>query len=97
MLLQTIIGAWPLDLDANDQLARRPSRNELAGWQQKALREAKLGSDWSAVPITIQISARHLTWRDRGQCQLPDLLTRIVAFANRIVPPARSTGWRRLC
>ncbi len=43
MLYQMIIGAWPIDdVDLRDFTER------LAGWQLKALREAKLATDWQA-------------------------------------------------
>ena len=47
MLLQMIVGAWPLDLTLEDTVGRATFAQRLAGWQQKALREAKLYSDWA--------------------------------------------------
>jgi (1->4)-alpha-D-glucan 1-alpha-D-glucosylmutase len=49
MLHQMIVGAWPLDLAADDADAIAAFRERLQGWQVKALREAKLRSAW-AVP-----------------------------------------------
>jgi malto-oligosyltrehalose synthase len=46
ILLQMIVGAWPLDLDIKDKAGRQTFARRLAQWQQKALREAKLRSDW---------------------------------------------------
>lgn len=48
MLLQTLLGSWPLSLDPHDDGALRPYAERLRQWQQKALREAKLRSSWSA-------------------------------------------------
>ncbi|WP_409311888.1 malto-oligosyltrehalose synthase [Pseudomonas putida] len=48
MLLQTLLGSWPLDLDLNDDNALRQYAERVRQWQQKALREAKLRSSWSA-------------------------------------------------
>jgi len=48
MLHQMIVGAWPLDLAAEDAEAMRGFADRLAGWQLKALREAKLRSSWAA-------------------------------------------------
>jgi malto-oligosyltrehalose synthase len=48
MLYQTLIGAWPLDLDVSDQAGCDAFRDRLAAWQQKALREAKVRTDWTA-------------------------------------------------
>jgi (1->4)-alpha-D-glucan 1-alpha-D-glucosylmutase len=46
MLYQTLLGSWPLDLDGEP--AYKAYAERLARWQEKALREAKLQSSWSA-------------------------------------------------
>lgn len=51
MLHQTIVGAWPLDLDIADGEGLAAFADRLAKWQQKALREAKLRSSWT-IPDT---------------------------------------------
>ncbi|MBC3502777.1 malto-oligosyltrehalose synthase [Pseudomonas sp. SWRI59] len=48
MLLQTLLGSWPLGLEPHDDGALRQYAERLRQWQQKALREAKLRSSWSA-------------------------------------------------
>ncbi|WP_411564576.1 malto-oligosyltrehalose synthase [Pseudomonas shirazensis] len=48
MLYQTLLGSWPLQLDLNDQSALEQYAERIRQWQQKALREAKLRSAWSA-------------------------------------------------
>jgi len=48
MLLQTLLGSWPLNLDPHDNGALRQYAERLRQWQQKALREAKLRSSWNA-------------------------------------------------
>src|SRR5262249_6467623 len=47
VLFQTIVGAWPLDLRCDDLAGLSTFEQRIAAWQQKALREAKLNSDWS--------------------------------------------------
>jgi (1->4)-alpha-D-glucan 1-alpha-D-glucosylmutase len=49
MLYQTLIGAWPLELAADDREGLLSFRDRVGAWQQKALREAKRHSGW-AVP-----------------------------------------------
>ncbi|WP_248749836.1 malto-oligosyltrehalose synthase [Pseudomonas sp. MWU15-20650] len=44
ILYQVLLGSWPLDLDPDFE----GYRQRLWQWQQKALREAKLQSSWSA-------------------------------------------------
>jgi (1->4)-alpha-D-glucan 1-alpha-D-glucosylmutase len=48
ILYQTMLGSWPLALRSDDQLALEDYAKRLWQWQQKALREAKLQSSWSA-------------------------------------------------
>ncbi|WP_095128328.1 malto-oligosyltrehalose synthase [Pseudomonas sp. Irchel s3h14] len=48
ILYQAILGSWPLDMRSDDQAALENYTQRLWQWQQKALREAKLQSSWSA-------------------------------------------------
>ncbi|AXM95411.1 malto-oligosyltrehalose synthase [Pseudomonas plecoglossicida] len=48
LLLQTLLGSWPLALDLHDDSAVRRYAERIRQWQQKALREAKLRSSWNA-------------------------------------------------
>ncbi|MGL6243328.1 malto-oligosyltrehalose synthase [Pseudomonas sp.] len=48
ILYQALLGSWPLELDSNDQSALENYTQRMWQWQQKALREAKLQSSWSA-------------------------------------------------
>ena len=54
MLYQMIVGAWPTD--ASRCCADYTER--LAGWQLKALREAKLATDWTAPNLEYEDAAR---------------------------------------
>lgn len=48
MLYQSLLGSWPLELAADDAEGLRAYAGRLRCWQEKALREAKLHSNWSA-------------------------------------------------
>ena len=48
ILYQAILGSWPLDLRDDDQSGLEDYTQRVWQWQQKALREAKLQSSWSA-------------------------------------------------
>jgi (1->4)-alpha-D-glucan 1-alpha-D-glucosylmutase len=48
MLFQTLFGAWPEDLGADDADGLAAFAERVSGWQEKALREAKLRSSWEA-------------------------------------------------
>jgi (1->4)-alpha-D-glucan 1-alpha-D-glucosylmutase len=51
MLLQSVLGAWQPMLDVDDTAGYMRLRDRLAGWQNKALREAKQHSNW-LIPVT---------------------------------------------
>lgn len=48
ILYQALLGSWPLDLRNGDKAAYERYAQRVWQWQQKALREAKLQSSWSA-------------------------------------------------
>ena len=58
MLYQMIVGAWPAELDPSDAPGCQAFAKRLAVWQQKALREAKLRTDWTAPNATYEATAR---------------------------------------
>jgi len=47
LMYQTLLGSWPLDLDAHDENGLRRFEQRLQQWLCKMLREAKLRSSWS--------------------------------------------------
>ncbi|MVV49833.1 malto-oligosyltrehalose synthase [Pseudomonas sp. PB120] len=49
ILYQALLGSWPLTLRSDDQQGLEDYAKRLWQWQQKALREAKLQSSWSAA------------------------------------------------
>jgi (1->4)-alpha-D-glucan 1-alpha-D-glucosylmutase len=63
MLYQMIVGAWPLDLDASNAAGIGEFVERLAGWQQKALREAKLRTDWTEPHEDYETTAREFLQR----------------------------------
>ena len=58
MLYQMIVGAWPPALNPSDETGCQAFAERLAGWQQKALREAKLRTDWTAPNKAYETTAR---------------------------------------
>jgi len=90
ILLQTIVGAWPLDLTLNNPAGLSAFEQRLASWQQKALRESKLNSDWSEPNVAYEQAAREFLarlFRDRT-----DLLAGIAAFTRRIAAAGAVNG-----
>ncbi len=77
MLMQTLIGAWPLELAGDADFKQESMRKQLAifiervaGWQTKALRETKRPSDWAMPNEHYEATCR--------------------AFLDRIMDPVRS-------
>ncbi len=92
MLMQMIVGAWPPDLVPEDAAGREVFASRLASWQEKALREAKLSSDWADVDERYEQAARDLLMRVLGEGALPDLLTGLASFAEAIAPAGAVNG-----
>jgi malto-oligosyltrehalose synthase len=84
MLLQMVVGAWPLDLDIHDNARRGAFAERLGQWQEKALREAKLATDWSLPNERYEAAARALLMSLVARNAAPELLSDIVSFAERI-------------
>ena len=94
LLLQSLVGAWPLSLSVdildagNTELTASVSAflERIAQWQEKALREAKLHTSWTDPDATYEDAARAcitaLQDPDDGQALLRD----IGAWALRIAP-----------
>jgi malto-oligosyltrehalose synthase len=92
MLLQTVVGAWPLDLTLEDGVGRAAFAERVAGWQEKAIREAKLHGSW-ADPATEYEKAAHaflqrLIVEDAGAGLRPE----IFAFVQEIAPYGAVNG-----
>jgi (1->4)-alpha-D-glucan 1-alpha-D-glucosylmutase len=90
LLLQTMVGAWPPPLTLEDAAGCKQFAERLAVWQQKALREAKLASDWIAPNEAYESAARGFLMRlfasEAG------LLADIAGFAHRIGPAGAANG-----
>jgi len=90
ILFQTIVGAWPLSLIPSDRPALTAYSKRVAAWQQKALREAKLHSDWAAPNETYErATSDFITWLFSGPSEL---LNEIASFAQRIGPAGAANG-----
>jgi (1->4)-alpha-D-glucan 1-alpha-D-glucosylmutase len=90
MLYQMIVGAWPPDLLPTDEAGCREFAERLAGWQQKALREAKLRTDWNAPNTSYEKTARDFLFglfSPHG-----DFLPLAQSFINTIAPAGAVNG-----
>ncbi|MHC3822579.1 malto-oligosyltrehalose synthase [Pseudomonas sp. G3-19] len=63
ILYQALLGSWPLLLRDDDQAGFSDYAERIWQWQQKALREAKLQSSWSAPNEAYENAAQTFTQR----------------------------------
>jgi (1->4)-alpha-D-glucan 1-alpha-D-glucosylmutase len=61
ILYQALLGSWPLQLRDDDQAGAADYAKRIWQWQQKALREAKLQSSWSAPNEAYENAAQAFT------------------------------------
>ena len=92
MLYQTLVGAWPLNLDPSDEQGVQELIKRVAAWQEKALREGKRRSEW-AVPNEAYESAcqdflRNILAADRASRMREE----IAGFAMRLAPAGAANG-----
>lgn len=92
ILYQILLGSWPLDLHLDDRPALEAYQQRLWQWQQKALREAKLQSSWSAPNEAyeqgVETFLTRLLLSDAGRA----LRTAIGAAAQAIAPAGALNG-----
>jgi (1->4)-alpha-D-glucan 1-alpha-D-glucosylmutase len=90
LLFQAIVGAWPPSLALDDAAGLKEFAERLAGWQQKALREAKLATDWTAPNESYESAARDFLMRLLAGDL--DVLPDIARLARRIGPAGAANG-----
>ncbi len=92
MLYQTLVGAWPPGLESRDSKAVAAFAQRVAGWQQKALREAKLHTSWM-LPQTDYEEACHdfLTALLQGKAS-PTFLAELADFVVALAPAAHGNS-----
>ncbi|CAH1651464.1 malto-oligosyltrehalose synthase [Chelatococcus asaccharovorans] len=85
MLYQMIIGAWPYALRADDHDGLALFVERLAGWQEKALREAKLRTSWTSPDVAYEGAQRQFlaALLDPARCAFSGEAD---AFVRRIAP-----------
>jgi malto-oligosyltrehalose synthase len=90
ILFQTVVGAWPMNLSLEDPAALAAYGKRITAWQRKAVREAKLYSDWSAPNETYENAlADFIRWLF---CEPNGLLPELHRFVARIMAPGAVNG-----
>jgi (1->4)-alpha-D-glucan 1-alpha-D-glucosylmutase len=86
MLYQTLIGSWPLDLSPEDGPGLEAYRERVAGWLEKALREAKRMSEWAAPNEAYENACRDFLSACLDPGRSAPLARELAEFAARIAP-----------
>ncbi|WP_286786063.1 MULTISPECIES: malto-oligosyltrehalose synthase [Pseudomonas] len=92
MLMQILLGSWPLDLDPDDDAGMQEYAGRIGQWQEKAVREAKLRSTWSAPNEAYEGACRAYLERLLQQDEGAQLRREIAAAAMSIAPAGALNG-----
>jgi (1->4)-alpha-D-glucan 1-alpha-D-glucosylmutase len=92
MLVQTILGAWPLDLhtaprDAAAVAGLQRFASRIVEWQRKAIREAALRTSWTTPDEIYEGACQRLVERLFGEERCAGLLREMAAAAHRLDAP----------
>ena len=90
ILFQMIVGAWPPALRITDKHGLAAYASRIAAWQLKALREAKLFSDWSEPNENYESDVA--SFIQSLLSEPSDLLNELADFAQRIAPAGAANG-----
>ena len=86
IIYQTLLGCWPPNLAPEDKPGMDAFLARLLRWQEKAIREAKLRSYWSAPNSDYEAACRAFLTRLATDDELQELRADIAAAANSIAP-----------
>jgi (1->4)-alpha-D-glucan 1-alpha-D-glucosylmutase len=91
-LHQTLVGAWPPDLGADDDAGLAAFGDRVAGWQRKALREAKLRSSWAVPDEAYEAVCEDHLRRLLDRTKSAPFLDSLIGFVDRIAPAGAING-----
>ncbi len=84
MLYQTLVAAWPLDLVPTDVEGLAAFENRVAGWLEKALREAKRHTGWAAPDADYEGACRAFLAGLLDASRSANMVGELAGFAGRI-------------
>ena len=91
-LYQTLFGCWPSELDSGNREAMAAFRGRVLAWQEKALREAKLRSSWTAPDADYERRVQDFIERLLDASQSPEFLDSLAALERRLRPAANANS-----
>lgn len=86
MLYQTLVGCWPNELSIDDEDGVRQLAERVAQWQEKALREAKLETDWFLPNASYEEGSRAFLFDILSPRRRDGFLRELRDFAARLAP-----------
>ncbi|HEY0205950.1 MAG TPA: malto-oligosyltrehalose synthase [Acetobacteraceae bacterium] len=86
MLYQTLVGAWPPSLLPQDRPGLKALEDRVAGWLEKALREAKRRTGWAAPDAEYEGACRTFLAGLLDPERSVGMTGELAAFAARIIP-----------
>lgn len=92
MLFQTLVGAWPLGLAADDSQGMQHFADRVVQWQTKSLREAKVSSGWFEPNIDYEERSAAFVHDLMAGRHSRELLRDIEQFVERIGPAGAVNG-----
>lgn len=92
MLYQSLVGAWPLGLDADDAAGVAVLEERLAAWQEKALREAKRHTGWAAPDEAYEGACRDFLRQVMDGGRVSRVLHDVADFVGRIAAAGAING-----
>ncbi|CAH0442198.1 malto-oligosyltrehalose synthase [Ralstonia pseudosolanacearum] len=96
MLYQTLVGAWPPGLDWRDANGVRAFAERIAQWQHKALREAKLRTDWLAPDLDYEQACHDFVFTLLTGEAASAFLPSLAACVRTIAPAGAVNGLAQL-
>jgi (1->4)-alpha-D-glucan 1-alpha-D-glucosylmutase len=87
MLYQTLVGAWPYELDPADEQGVEAFAERVAQWQLKASREAKLQTSWHAPDEAYEAASRAFLFDILAPQRRDGFLRELSSFVARIARP----------
>ena len=87
ILYQTLLGAWPLDLQPGDTAGMAAFQERVAAWQQKALREAKRHSGWAVPNEAYEQAAQDFLAGVLDPDRPAHVVSELYEFVQRIAAP----------
>ena len=91
-LYQTLIGAWPSDLDWRDGQRLKNFVERIINWQLKSLHEAKLHSSWGNPDAAYELASAQFVRRLFDPVRSSEFLRSFTVFMGRIAPAAALNG-----